>query len=119
MTEAPQDLRTLEAPQREAKADRFAEGPKYNPAAARESVRGNIAKWLVWTLVGVVAVVVLASIAMTWRCAAQNACAPEFAEMKSIRLLLELILTPLVGLVGAVTGFYFGEKSASAGDNEK
>lgn len=40
-------------------------------------------------------------------------CADGALELTALRVLVELILTPLVGLVGAVTGFYFGEKSAT------
>ena len=37
-------------------------------------------------------------------------CNDNVFELASLRVLVELVLTPLVGLVGTVTGFYFGEK---------
>jgi hypothetical protein len=33
------------------------------------------------------------------------------ANIETLKSLLEIIFAPIVGLVGAVTGFYFGEKS--------
>lgn len=72
----------------------------YNPAEDRERIRGNIALILVWALVGVLAFAVFSSwIVMT-------------AESREALIrILEIALAPLVALVGAVTGFYFGEKS--------
>ena len=32
-------------------------------------------------------------------------------DIEALKSLLEIIFAPIVGLVGAVTGFYFGEKS--------
>jgi len=75
----------------------------YDPAEDREKVRGRIAQTLVWLLVGVVGASLLAGI---WLSAS-----PE-GKIETLKVVLELVLTPLVGLVGAVTGFYFGEKSA-------
>lgn len=85
----------------------------YDPAPARENVRGMIALLLVWTLVAVVALVMIVGIVTAYGCHLKESCTPETADLKSIRAVIELVLTPLVGLVGAVTGFYFGEKSAS------
>jgi hypothetical protein len=91
----------------------FREKP-YDPLPARENIRGQIAQWLIWTLVGVVAAVVITAILTTIGCLKASSCAQEALGLPSLRAVVELILTPLVGLVGAVTGFYFGEKSASA-----
>lgn len=85
----------------------------YDPAPARENVRGMIALLLVWTLVAVVALVMIVALIIAYGCRLKDSCSPETADLKSIRSVIELVLTPLVGLVGAVTGFYFGEKSAS------
>jgi hypothetical protein len=50
----------------------------------------------------------------TIRCMDSNpACSTGLLELKPIRSLGEVLLAPLVGLVGAVTGFYYGEKSAT------
>jgi hypothetical protein len=91
----------------------FSEKP-YDPLPERENIRGQIAQWLIWTLVGVIACVVLTAILTTIGCLKTNACDKEALGLPSLRAVVELILTPLVGLVGAVTGFYFGEKSATA-----
>lgn len=85
----------------------------YDPAPARENVRGTIALLLVWTMVAVIVLVMFVGIVTAYNCRLKDACTAETTDLKSIRSVIELILTPLVGLVGAVTGFYFGEKSAS------
>lgn len=85
----------------------------YDLAPVRESIRGNIALALVWTLVGLIASVLLIGIVTAYGCHTKDSCTTETSELKTIRVVVEIILTPLVGLVGAVTGFYFGEKSAS------
>lgn len=87
----------------------------YDPSPARETIRGTMAMALVLTLVGVIAVVVLAGLATTIGCHLTTiVCSPETLKLDTIRAVVELVLTPLIGLVGAVTGFYFGEKSASS-----
>jgi hypothetical protein len=86
----------------------------YDPGKDRETVRGTIALLLLWTLVLAIGVVVLTGLVTAYNCHTKEACTPETVELKSIRSVVELVLTPLIGLVGAVTGFYFGEKSANA-----
>jgi hypothetical protein len=85
----------------------------YDPTADRETIRGTIALALVWTLVGVIGAVVLTGLVTMYACHAGGACNTETMDLKTVRAVIELVLTPLIGLVGAVTGFYFGEKSAS------
>lgn len=85
----------------------------YDPTPDRENIRGTIALWLIWTLVGVITIVVLTGIVTMHGCHLPNSCSPETNELKAVRVVIELVLTPLVGLVGAVTGFYFGEKTAA------
>jgi hypothetical protein len=87
------------------------EGVPYDPAPERESVRGQIAQSLVWTLVGVIAVVVVTAVVLTLWCLKSNECATAAHELNPMRQVVELVLPALVGLVGAVTGFYFGERS--------
>lgn len=72
-------------------------GP-YDPARDRELMRGRIA----WSLIGILGVVILAAIGFAFTHGQAGACA---------KMPLEEILTPMIGLVGAVTGFYFGEKT--------
>jgi len=61
---------------------------------------------------GVIAAALLAILAVTvllpWL-----AVAKKWLIMDDLESLLCAVLTPLVGLVGAATGFYFGEKSSS------
>jgi hypothetical protein len=75
----------------------------YDPAQDRERVRGRIAQILVWLLVGIVVVSLGAGVWLGLK---------TEEGIESLKLVLELVLTPIIGLVGAVTGFYFGEKSA-------
>jgi hypothetical protein len=87
----------------------------YDPAPDRENVRALIALLLLGSLVAVIILVVLAGIFTAYSCHVKDACTPETADLKSIRAIIELVLTPLIGLVGAVTGFYFGSGSAKPG----
>lgn len=67
----------------------------YNLDRHRENTRGMIAL----TLVGLLAAVLLLSMGgLIW----------GNTEMKELKELLTIILGPLVALVGAATGFYFG-----------
>ena len=73
----------------------------YDPAPEREKKRGIIALVLVSALCGII---VLAFLYMFIFPAAST-------DIEALKSLLEIIFAPIVGLVGAVTGFYFGEKS--------
>jgi len=76
------------------------EAPRYDPAHGREDMRGHIAKVLVWALVLFLGFALLSSwIFMV----------PE--NRAALHDVLQLIIGPMIGLVGAVVGFYFGEKS--------
>ena len=115
-TDAAIDLRTVgvadkpdAAPQQPAEP--FREKP-YDPSPARENIRGRIALWLIYTLVGVIALITGMALIATGACLMAG-CSAGALELTALRVLVELVLTPLVGLVGAVTGFYFGEKSAA------
>ncbi len=91
----------------------FASKP-YDPLRARETKRGQIALLLVWALVAVIAVVVVSGVSTTlWCLTPDDQCTAKALDLTSLRVVVELVLTPLVGLVGAVTGFYFGEQSAA------
>jgi hypothetical protein len=64
----------------------------------REQKRG----WIALILVGLLVVVILLSFAGLFTAR---------IELKDLKELLIVILGPLVALVGAATGFYFGEKN--------
>lgn len=85
----------------------------YDPTQDRETIRGSIATWLIWTLIVVIAVAVLTGLVTAIGCSQSGTCHPDIVELKTVRVIIELVLTPLVGLVGAVTGFYYGEKSGT------
>lgn len=70
----------------------------YDIPAEREKKRGQIALFLIWILAGIIAISLLI---------VMFSCKPTVENLKSI---LELIFTPIIALVGAATGFYFGEK---------
>jgi hypothetical protein len=82
----------------------------YNPSRDRETTRGKIAMGLVWTLIGLVGATFALAMVVSATCAIRS-CPPDAVKLDGVRLVVELLLTPIVGLVGAVTGFYFGEKS--------
>lgn len=114
-TEATQDLKSVGPQGTDANAPvqsgRFEE-ETFDPQPQRENVRGRIALSLVWAFVAVVFAIVVFGFGTTIVCGAYT-CSPETVSLTSIRIVVELVITPLVGLVGAVAGFYFGEKSAS------
>lgn len=70
----------------------------YDPAKARESVRG----WIALSLIALFALVMSASFAFMW-------VHPD--RTRDLHDLLALLLGPLVALVGAATGYYFGSKA--------
>lgn len=86
----------------------------------REQTRGKIAMTLTYALIGIIAVPVLTTFLVLvyfgivksspgpYGLTTGVEAPPIVAQWKS---LLEIILTPIVGLVGAVTGFYFGGKT--------
>lgn len=71
----------------------------YDPAPEREKIRGEIARVLVWALVLFLGFALLSS----WIFMAPD-------NRQALVDVLQLIIGPLIGLVGAVTGFYFGER---------
>jgi len=70
----------------------------YDPARARESVRG----WIALSLIALFALMMSVSFAFMW-------VHPD--RSKELHDLLALLLGPLVALVGAATGYYFGSKA--------
>lgn len=86
----------------------------FDPVKDREGVRGKIALSLVYCFVGIVIAIVGFGFLTTIACGLV-ACSADISALTSIRVVVELVITPLIGLVGAVSGFYFGEKSANAG----
>ncbi len=70
----------------------------YDPAKDRERVRGRLAQWLLLLLAAVIAVVLGGLLAGRF-------------SIEDVVKLAAVVLSPLVGLLGAVVGFYYGEQS--------
>ena len=70
----------------------------FNVEAAQERIRGVIAGALVVLLF----VIVVASFAIAWQ---------QTLPVADIKSLLEVLLAPVVALVGSATGFYFGGRN--------
>jgi len=73
-------------------------GAPYDPARFREWLRGLVALGLVVLLIGIVT----GSYFLVWTNKNTN----------SVKDWLTAVLTPIVGLVGAVTGFYYGGRES-------
>jgi hypothetical protein len=74
------------------------ESQPYDPEPEREKLRG----WIALILVGLLVAVVVFAFLTLWF--------GEAAHQSDLKALLDLIIAPIVGVVGAVTGFYFGGK---------
>jgi hypothetical protein len=68
----------------------------------RESMRGLIAAWLL-ALLSFLIVLPLVGLFAHW------------ASIADLTKLLEILFTPIVGLVGAATGFYYGQRGNGSG----
>jgi hypothetical protein len=75
-------------------------GPPFDPEPQREFIRGKIALWLLCMLAGVL---LLAFISMWLK-----------MDTEALRTVLTIIFGPLVTLVSAATGFYYGSRSSSS-----
>ncbi|ODR97459.1 hypothetical protein AUC70_00015 [Methyloceanibacter stevinii] len=86
----------------------------YDRERKRETMRGWIAMLLLITLLVVIGTMIGIASYSTVGCLSSNSeCTTEALRLTGIRSIGEILLAPLVGLVGAVTGFYYGEKSAT------
>jgi len=85
-------------------------GAPYDPTEDREEKRGQIALTLIKLLVGVVAGGFLLVVAKVACLGFGGTTMCDALSVVEVRPLIEMFLTPIVGLVGAVTGFYFGGK---------
>ncbi|WP_376093565.1 hypothetical protein ACE7GA_25770 [Roseomonas sp. CCTCC AB2023176] len=76
----------------------------YEPARDRENVRGHLA----YIVVGIFAVLVVATfITAIFAIFGSN------GKVEGLLQVVGVLLSPVVALVGAVTGFYYGEKAGS------
>lgn len=84
----------------------------YDPAPERERRRGQIALRLIWLLIGIAGgtfVILVGSGLCKFVFIEEPTACGGFA-ISDAQTVLQLLLTPVVDLVGAVTGFYYGEK---------
>ena len=70
----------------------------YDPAQDREKVRGWIASALIILLIGLISILFLAILL-------------GMVKVDDLDKIVATVLTPIMGIVGTVIGFYFGEKS--------
>jgi hypothetical protein len=70
----------------------------YDPAQDREKVRGWIAGALIALLIGFISLLCLAIVF-------------GIVKVADLDKIVATVLTPIMGIVGTVIGFYFGEKS--------
>ena len=114
MPDLPPDIVSLDDPIAQASATEppqktFQDAP-YDPSKDREGVRSTIALSLI-ALLAVVVVVPFVLILLGVGCDALGPGSDICRRIPVVTLkdVLETVLTPMVGLVGAVTGFYFGD----------
>jgi hypothetical protein len=74
-------------------------GEAWNPGKHLATSRRFIAHWLLAMLSGLLAV--------SW-----VSLLLQLAAFEDVQALMTIVFAPLIGLVGAATGFYFGEKSS-------
>lgn len=72
----------------------------YDPEPDRERMRGRIAGWLIGSLVGLSFLLVFVSVVMV-----------RPFDREAVALLISGIFGPIIGIVGTVVGFYFGQIS--------
>ena len=72
----------------------------YNPERTREFMRGLLA----FTLVGILGFLAIVALLSLWF---------SKATPDDLQTVLGVVFTPIVGLVGAATGFYYGGRNSS------
>jgi hypothetical protein len=80
--------------------------PPFDLVQAREKMRGRLALILVLVLAGIVIAAFIYALISLF-------ILKTFRDLDTLKTVLEILFAPVVGLVGSVTGFYFGEKSKS------
>ncbi len=79
---------------------------KWVPSQHLAESRRFIAYWLLTILSGI--------LALAW-----VAILTGLANFQDIQALMTIVFAPVIGLVGAATGFYFGERAAERTEQEK
>ncbi len=73
----------------------------YDPARDRESVRAKIALWLLYLVIGIIALAMVGLLA-------------NLIDSATLEKLATLVLAPVLTVFGTVLGFYFGERAGKA-----
>ncbi len=84
----------------------------YDSGPVHDNVRKNIAYWLIAGLLAVIAVYCVVGVAGAVGCASSTDCDRLEKAYAIVRDFLAVALASITGLVGAVTGFYFGAHAA-------
>ena len=79
------------------------EGGRFDPEPDREIIRGKIALRLLWMLAGVLLLAFISIWLSKWL----------GMDIEILRTVLTIVFGPLVTLVSAATGFYYGSRSSS------
>lgn len=79
------------------------QGSRFDPEPQREIIRGKIATQLLWMLAGVLLLTFISIWFSKWL----------GMDSEMLRTVLTIIFGPLVTLVSAATGFYYGSRSSS------
>lgn len=85
----------------------------YDPAQDQETVRGVIAIGLLVALGIVILFLLVAGSWLAVLCYRGTSCMSATESLGILTNIANIVFTPLVGLVGSVTGFYFGSKAAA------
>lgn len=94
----PKILNLVDDPTPQGSISPRVEVSAYTPDRDRELVRGRIAQWLLGLFILIIAAV-LGGLLFKW------------LPIENLEKIGAIILSPMVALLGAVMGFYFGEQS--------
>jgi hypothetical protein len=75
---------------------------RYDPEQSRDRARAVITYWLLALLTALFVAAFVTYLAM-----------PDKSEFANLKALLEMLISPLIVLVSAATGFYFGAHSSN------
>jgi hypothetical protein len=92
---------------KQMRSGRFFKERKYDPAKQREDMRGLVTRRLLWVFCAMVAAPWLVFLVMLLATKGN-----VNVSLNAVKEITAIVLTPVVGLVGAATGFYFGERMA-------
>lgn len=87
---------------------------RYDPTPAQEQTRGWIAVALLVALFVVILFLMTTAGIIAVNCSSsQDKCVSSKETLNIITTVMNIMFTPLIGLVGTVIGFYFGSKASN------